>query len=55
MVYRVNDGVSVYASYGEGFRQQTGQDFQGNQFDPNITESAEIGMKLELAHFFEGS
>ncbi len=54
VVYRVNDGVSLYASYGEGFRQQTGSDFQGNQFDPNITESAEIGLKLDLAQFSEG-
>ncbi|MFK7886303.1 MAG: TonB-dependent siderophore receptor, partial [Gammaproteobacteria bacterium] len=51
-VYRVNDGVSLYASYGEGFRQQTGSDFQGNQFDPNLTESAEIGFKMDLANFF---
>ncbi|MEE4281065.1 MAG: TonB-dependent receptor, partial [Pseudomonadales bacterium] len=53
-VYLVNDGISLYASYGEGFRQQTGQDFQGNQFDPNITEAAEIGIKLDLAHFYDG-
>ena len=54
VVYRVGDAVSLYASYGEGFRQQTGQDFQGNQFDPNITEAAEIGMKLNMAHFYDG-
>jgi len=53
-VWRLNDGFSLYASYGEGFRQQTGSDFQGNQFDPNVTESAEIGFKAELAGFFEG-
>ncbi len=47
-VYRVNDNVSVYASYGEGFRQQTGTDFNNQQFDPNITESAEIGIKAQL-------
>ncbi len=47
-VYLINDGVSLYASYGEGFRQQTGSDFQGNQFDPNITESAEIGLKINF-------
>ncbi|MEM1105258.1 MAG: TonB-dependent receptor [Pseudomonadota bacterium] len=52
-VYLVNEGVSVYASYGEGYRQQTGQDFQGNQFDPNITESAEIGLKVELGEFYD--
>ncbi len=52
VVYRVNDGFSLYASYGEGYRQQTGQDFQGNQFDPNITESSEIGFKADLGHFY---
>ena len=52
VVYRVNDGFSVYASYGEGYRQQTGQDFQGNQFDPNITEAAEIGFKADLGEFY---
>jgi len=47
-VYLINDSVSVYASYGEGFRQQTGTDFMDNQFDPNITESTEIGIKAQL-------
>ncbi len=51
VVYRVNDGFSLYASYGEGYRQQTGQDFQGNQFDPNITESMEVGFKADLGEF----
>ncbi|MGI9252080.1 MAG: TonB-dependent siderophore receptor [Pseudohongiellaceae bacterium] len=54
VVYKANDGFSLYGSYGEGFRQQTGSDFQGNQFDPNITESAEIGFKLDLGHFNDG-
>ncbi|MEL7535930.1 MAG: TonB-dependent siderophore receptor [Pseudomonadota bacterium] len=53
VVYLVNDGFSLYGSYGEGFRQQTGVDFQGNQFDPNITESAEIGFKADLQQFFD--
>ncbi|MEM7707256.1 MAG: TonB-dependent siderophore receptor [Pseudomonadota bacterium] len=52
-VYRMNEGMSLYASYGEGFRQQTGSDFQGNQFDPNVTESAEIGFKADLANFYD--
>ena len=51
IVYQVNDGFSLYASYGEGYRQQTGQDFQGNQFDPNITESMEVGFKADLGEF----
>lgn len=52
-VYLVNDGFSLFASYGEGFRQQTGSDFQGNQFDPNLTESAEIGFKWDLLNRYE--
>ncbi|MBC6412717.1 MAG: TonB-dependent receptor, partial [Hyphomonadaceae bacterium] len=52
-VYRVNDGVSVYVSYGEGFRQQTGSDFAGNPFDPNITDSAEIGFKTDLGEIYD--
>jgi len=52
-VYRVNNGLSLYASYGEGYRQQTGQDFQGSQFDPNITESAEIGLKVDLGEIYD--
>ncbi len=47
-VYRVNDGVSLYATYGEGFRQQGGVDFFGEQFDPNVTESIEGGFKVDL-------
>jgi len=50
-VYLVNDSLSLYASYGEGFRQQTGIDFQGNQFDPNITTSFEGGVKADLGGF----
>jgi len=53
-VYSVNDGFSVYATYGEGFRQQGGVDFFGNQFDPNLTESIEGGFKADLGHFFDG-
>jgi len=51
LVYQVDDGFSVYASYGEGFRQQTGQDFQGNQFAPNITDSAEMGFKADVGAY----
>ncbi|MEM7583310.1 MAG: TonB-dependent siderophore receptor [Acidobacteriota bacterium] len=50
-LYRAHDGVTIYASYGEGFRQQTGSDFQGNQFEPNITESTELGLKLDVGQF----
>ena len=53
-VYSVNEGVSLYASYGEGFRQQPGSNYLGGQFAPNLTESAEIGLKLDMAQFSEG-
>lgn len=50
-VYLIDDGFSIYATYGEGFRQQTGSDFQGNQFAPNITESFEFGAKADLGAY----
>lgn len=53
-VYRADEGLSIYASYGEGFRQQTGSDFQGSQFAPNITKSAEFGLKADLGAYFSG-
>jgi len=53
-VYLVNEGFSVYASYGEGFRQQAGSDFRGNQFDPNVTKSAEFGFKWDLSSRYDG-
>ncbi|MEM8825725.1 MAG: TonB-dependent siderophore receptor [Pseudomonadota bacterium] len=55
VVYRVDDGISLYASYGEGFRQQTGSDFEGNQFAPNVTESVEIGVKADIGAYFDGA
>lgn len=53
VVYQVNEGLSVYGAYGEGFRLQTGQDFEDNQFDPNITESLEAGVKVELGEYLD--
>ena len=53
-VYLVNDGLSLYASYGEGFRQQTGVDFQGELLDPNVTESYEAGVKGDLGGLISG-
>ena len=53
VVYAASEGLSIYASYGEGFRQQTGSDYQGRQFAPNITESTEIGLKMDLAQFYD--
>lgn len=54
VVYRATDGISLYASYGEGIRQLSGTDFEGNSFDPNKSTSFEGGIKLDLATVFPG-
>jgi len=53
-VYLVNDGLSLFATYGEGFRQLTGADYLGNQFEPNKSDSAEAGVKIDLGHYIDG-
>ena len=47
-VYQVNDGLSVYASYGENFRPFTLADTGGSDIDSNISTSIEGGVKFEL-------
>ncbi|MEP2990343.1 MAG: TonB-dependent siderophore receptor [Parasphingorhabdus sp.] len=54
IVYRATDGISLYASYGEGIRQLSGADFEGNSFDPNKSTSFEAGIKLDLGTVFPG-
>jgi iron complex outermembrane receptor protein len=57
-VYRASNAVSLYASYGEGIRQLSGNDPDGNSFDPNKTKSAEIGIKADLGQisdYIEGT
>jgi len=51
-VYAATDAVSLYASYGEGIRQLSGNDPDGNSFDPNKTKSAELGVKADLGGIF---
>ncbi|MEE3622786.1 TonB-dependent siderophore receptor [Nitrospirillum sp. BR 11752] len=46
LVYEVDDSLSFYASYGRGFRPNTGTDAHGNGFKPEETESREVGAKL---------
>ncbi|WP_420934616.1 TonB-dependent siderophore receptor [Alteromonas sp. A081] len=52
-VYVFNDATSIYATYGEGFRQLTGSDFAGNPFEPNKSESTEMGIKADLTSMFD--
>lgn len=54
VVFFASDGVSLYASYGEGIRQLSGADFEGNSFDPNRSTSFEAGVKLDLGTVFPG-
>ena len=46
LVYDVSDRISFYASYAEGFRPNTGVGADGNAFEPETSESYEIGTKL---------
>lgn len=52
-VYSASDAVSLYASYGEGIRQLSGSDPDGNSFDPNKTKSVELGVKADLGQLFD--
>lgn len=46
VIYEVNDGLTFYAAYAQGFRPNTGFDFYRNPFKPEETESYEVGMKF---------
>ena len=55
-VYEINDAVSLYTSYAEGFRPNPGLDSDRNAFDPEETTSFEVGAKWEnIADMFSGS
>jgi iron complex outermembrane receptor protein len=47
LVYEPIKAVSFYASYGKGFRPNTGQDAHGVAFVPEKTTSYEVGTKFE--------
>lgn len=46
IVYEVTDSLSLYGSYGEGFRPNSGQDAAGNAFKPETSRSYEVGAKF---------
>lgn len=48
VVYEFSDDLSVYASYGEGFRPNSGTDVNSNLFKPETTRSYEAGAKFSL-------
>lgn len=47
LVYSINENLSLYSSYSEGFTPLTGNDFYGNAFEPEESESFEVGAKYE--------
>ena len=48
VVYDLTPAISLYAAYGEGFRQNAGADVAGNAFDPEESTSLELGVRLSL-------
>lgn len=46
LVYEATSEWSLYASYAEGFRPNTGSDFYGVAFEPEESKSYETGVKL---------
>jgi len=47
IVFQVTDAVSVYASYSEGFRPNSGSNFNSEAFPPEESESYEAGAKFQ--------
>ncbi|WP_371194381.1 TonB-dependent siderophore receptor [Glaciecola sp. SC05] len=48
VVYQSSDTLSFYAAYGENFRPLSGNDAEGNGFEPNQSTSVEAGVKFVL-------
>ncbi|MCG8314720.1 MAG: TonB-dependent receptor, partial [Pseudomonadales bacterium] len=47
VVYQATDTMALYASFGEGFRPNSGSDFKGDAFEPEESESKEVGIKFD--------
>ncbi|MBU2980000.1 TonB-dependent siderophore receptor [Alteromonas sp. C1M14] len=48
LVYAVNDAMTLYGSYSEGFRPNSGADAAGESFEPEESQSYEAGVKFAL-------
>jgi len=48
VVYEFSPSFSIYASYGEGFRPNSGTDVLSNTFEPETTRSYEVGAKFAV-------
>ncbi|TCN83087.1 TonB-dependent siderophore receptor [Shewanella fodinae] len=49
LVYEWQSWISFYGSYSEGFRPNTGADYQGVAFKPEESKSYEMGTKFDTA------
>ncbi|WP_085339710.1 TonB-dependent siderophore receptor [Aquidulcibacter paucihalophilus] len=47
-VFEANEVFTLYGSYGQGFRANSGTDFAGKAFAPEESESVEVGSKITL-------
>ncbi|GGQ16475.1 TonB-dependent siderophore receptor [Shewanella litoralis] len=55
-IYELADNINVYTSYAEGFRPNSGLDSDRNAFEPEQTDSFEVGLKWQnVADRFSGS
>jgi len=48
IMYQPTETFSLYASYGKGFRPNSGSDVSGTPFAPELTKSYEVGAKVQL-------
>lgn len=46
--YQVDEGITLYSNYAEGFRPNSGADVNSNAFEPEKSESIEAGVKWSL-------
>lgn len=50
LVYEASELYTLYASYSEGFRPNSGSDFSGTPFEPEESKSYEAGVKFNTAN-----
>jgi iron complex outermembrane receptor protein len=48
LMYQPSEALSFYASYGKGFRPNSGSDVSNTPFSPERTKSYEVGAKVQL-------
>jgi iron complex outermembrane receptor protein len=46
--YQIDETISLYSNYAEGFRPNSGADANSNAFEPEKSESIEAGMKWSI-------